>query len=98
MKGLILGIVMFTGISDGNKSAKEDFSWVLEEMNTEIVHVAEVPLTENTISIFDKDWNMVSQYGEEEFIKNDLPLTDLKEVQDSELLFTYRGNSYYLTK
>lgn len=97
MNAFTLGLLMSVSISNG-ESKVEDYSWVLEEMNVEVALVSDLQLPQNTIKVFDREWNMVGQYVEEQFVNNELPLPDLKEIQESEYLFSVQGDSYYLKK
>lgn len=96
MKTFLLGLIMSIGMDGNENKVAEDFSWVLEEMNADPEIALEALLTENKIRIYDLNGNLLEQYSQEQFISNELTLPELKEIIDSEFLFDYQGDSYYL--
>ena len=88
--------VLMTGLGANDLSVmEEDDNWVLREMETEILPELGYT-TDQMIRIFDMDGNLISEYSYEKFIQNDLELSDVRIVLESEFLFDYGGDSYYL--
>lgn len=96
MKTFTILFILLTGLtgSDFKTMKEEDYSWVLEEMET--VVMPELGLDEQKIRIFDQNGNAVGEYSYEKFIENELELSEVQSVMDSEFLFDYAGDSYYL--
>lgn len=95
MYTLTLGLILIFG-GDKVDAKTIDYSWVLDEMNNSIEFFEEQQFSESKIKIFDIDGNMVSEYNQADFIENTLSLSDLRKVQDSDFLFDFEGDSYYL--
>lgn len=96
IKTLFIGLVVFVGATDSSSIKTEDYSWVLDEMNNEMALFAGLNLAENNIRIFDLDGNLVGQYSEEAFVTNELPVSDIRLILNSDFLFESGGESYYL--
>lgn len=95
MNTVILGLILVFGVNDSSAEAK-DYSWVLEEMKNEIEIFDDSPLSEDRIRIFDLGGTLLGEYEQEKVIRNELPLSDLRKIQNSDYLFDYQGDSYYL--
>lgn len=95
MKSLILLMFFVTGFSGNElKIEEDDFSWLVKEMETEVL--PELGFAEHQIRIYDFDGNLMGVYSQDKFIENDLALPELRVIMESEFLFEYQGDNYYL--
>lgn len=94
MKVFILGLLLAFGLTE-NDNKVEDYSWVLDEMESEI-DFSDLVVTESQIKIYDIDQKELQAYSMEQFFKNELPLSTTQLVNESDFLFEYQGDSYYL--
>ncbi len=53
-------------------------------------------VTESQIKIYDSDQKELEAYSMEQFFKNELPLSTTRLVNESDFLFEYQSDSYYL--
>ena len=91
MKTLFLGLIVACSMAKAPTSS-ETLSHNQDHQMEDLLGTPYEPM----ISIYDLEGNLVDEYSRERFIENTLPIGDLIRIMESDFMFEYQGNSYYL--
>lgn len=95
MKALALLLTIFVFAPTTPKKTT-DYSWVIEEMenNTSVFDIEQIAPAE--IIIYDIIADQLVEIKQMDYIMGNLPVHDMEAINDSDFLFEYLGDSYYL--
>ena len=96
MKILLLNLMMNVSLHTGETTDNEDYTWVLDELNTESADMLIAGELESKVKIFDATGNLVQEISKADFDENNMDNSEYKLMEKSAFMFDYLGDSYFL--
>lgn len=96
MKILLLNLLMNVATGATDVREVEDYNWILDELNNEMVTLSVAVELDEKVKIFDKAGNLISEILKTDFDENKLENAQYKLLTKSAHMFDYLGDSYFL--
>ena len=96
MKILLLNLLMSVTTSVTDATETEDYSWVLDELNTEIPAISIMTEVDEMIKVFDSEGNLIDEILKADFLENNMEHVEHKVMLKSAHMFDYLGDSYFI--